>query len=279
MKLFDAPASNPMIVRFFVLERGGISLDIETIDVMNMEIRGLEYRKINPRGEVSALALDNGFALNEVTATCEYFDEIAQRGKSLLGETPIELAETRMWLRRMDLGIAQPVIFWVRNDPGTADLYIGHRIPIPEARLAQKATIQQYLNLLDEQLEGKKYICGERFSAADIHFYSLMKGKTSGMAPWILHPGRKNVVRCFERMDAREASKKGLEVFRARVEAQWTSMMKRPRMDAHTSQGRVDREYLHHPKSDHLIDRTMNNQYEKTRDVLGTACDSVSRGG
>jgi glutathione S-transferase len=152
MKLFDAPASNPMIVRLFVLQRGGISLDIETIDVMIMENRGLEYRKINPRSEVPALALDNDFSLNEVTAICEYLDEIAQRGKSLFGETPLERAETRMWLRRMDLDIAQPVISWVRNDPGTADFYTGHRIPIPEARLAQKVTIQQYLNLLDEQL-------------------------------------------------------------------------------------------------------------------------------
>ncbi|KAF5667390.1 glutathione S-transferase GST [Fusarium circinatum] len=234
MKLFDAPASNPMVVRLFVLERGGITLGVETIDVMNMENRGLEYRKINPRGEtktkllarrigtreVPALVLDNGFVLTEVTAICEYLDATAHGGKSLCGGTPLERAETRMWLRRMDLEIAQPVISWVRNDPGTADFYIGHRIPIPEARLAQKVTIQQYLNLLDEQLEGKEYLCGERFSAADIHFYSLMKGKITGMAPWILHPGRKNVVRYFERMDAREASKKALEVFGARVEAQ-----------------------------------------------------------
>ncbi|KAF5554430.1 hypothetical protein FPHYL_8450 [Fusarium phyllophilum] len=212
--------SNPMVVRLFVLERGGINLDVKSIDVMNMENRGLEYRKINPRGEVPALILDNGFVLTEVTAICEYLDEIAQGGKSLFGETPIERAETRMWLRQMDLEIAQPVISWVRNDPGTADFYIGHQIPIPEARLVQKVTIQQYLNLLDEQLEGKKYLCGERFSAADIQFYSLMKGKTTGMAPGILHPGRKNVVKYFERMNAGEASKKALEVFGARVEAQ-----------------------------------------------------------
>ncbi|KAF4971302.1 hypothetical protein FSARC_1821 [Fusarium sarcochroum] len=218
MKLYDAAASNPMVVRLFVLERGGIRLDVETIDVMTLQNRGLEYRKVNPRGEMPALVLDDGFILTEVTAICEYLDEIAQGGKSLFGETPLERAETRMWLRRMDLEIAQPVISWVRNDPGTADFYRGNRIPIPEARLLQKVTIQQFLNLLDEQLEGKEWLCGERFSAADVHFYSLMKGKTTGMAPWILNPGRKNVVRYFERMDGREASKKALEVFGSRVE-------------------------------------------------------------
>ncbi|KAJ0144030.1 hypothetical protein HZ326_13172 [Fusarium oxysporum f. sp. albedinis] len=187
MKLYDAPASNPMVLRLFVLEREALNIERST--------HVASYRHLRVY-------------------------EIAQGGTSLFGETPLERAETRMWLRRMDLEIAQPVISWVHNDPDTADFYIGHRIPIPEARLAQKVTIQQYLNLLDEQLEGKKYLCGERFSAADVHFYSLTKGKTTGMAPWILHPGRKNVVRCFERMDAREASKKALEVFGARVEAQ-----------------------------------------------------------
>ncbi|KAF5621962.1 glutathione S-transferase GST [Fusarium sp. NRRL 52700] len=196
--------SNPMVVRLFVLERGGISLDIETIDVMSMENRGLEYRKINPRGEVPALVLDNGFLLTEVTAICEYLDEIAQGGMSLFGETPLERAETRMRLRRMDLEIAQPAISWVRNDPGTAEFYTGHRIPIPEARLAQKVTIQQYLNLLDEQLQGKKYLCG-RYS-----FLQSDEGKDQ---------------RYFERMDARKAGKKALEVFGARVEAQQPSAM------------------------------------------------------
>ncbi|KAG4284303.1 hypothetical protein FPRO06_08682 [Fusarium proliferatum] len=191
--------------------------------VLGYQIRMIRFM---PKSNVSLTDLDQivalaggEFTLLFITAICEYLDEIAKGGKSLFGETPIERAETRLLLRRMDLEIAQPIISWVRNDPGTADFDIGHRIPIPEARLAQKATIQQYLNLLDEQLEGKKYLCVERFSAADIHFYSLMKGKTTGMAPWILHPGRKNVVSYFERMDARETSKKALEVFGARFEA------------------------------------------------------------
>ncbi|KAH7133919.1 hypothetical protein EDB81DRAFT_904360 [Dactylonectria macrodidyma] len=145
-------------------------LDVVNIDIMKLENRGLEYRtQVNLQGELPALVLDNGFILTEMTAICEYLDKVAKGGKSLFGETSAERAETRMWLRRMDLEIAQPVIAWVRNDP------------------------------------------------ADVHFYALMKGKTTGMTPCILDPGRKNVVAYFERMDAREASKKALEVFGSRV--------------------------------------------------------------
>lgn len=218
MKFYDAPASNPMVVRLFALERGGLKFDVQNIDIMNMENRGLEYRtQVNLRGELPALVLDDGSVLTEVTAICEYLDEIAIAGQSLFGETPEERAETRMWLRRVDLEICQPVISWFRNDPSTISLYRGNRIPIPEARLIQEVVINQFLNLLDEQLRGKEFLCGSRFSAADVHFYALLKNKTTSSAPWILDPSRKNVVAYFERMDAREHSQKAAEVFGPKV--------------------------------------------------------------
>jgi glutathione S-transferase len=219
MKLYDALAPNPFVVRLFIRERGGLDLDVQNIDIMNLENRRLAYRtNINPRGELPALDID-GFILTEITAICEYLDEVAKGGTSLFGTTPLERAETRMWLRRMDLEIAQPVIDWFRNDPDTIDFYKGNRLPIPEARMVQKVTINQFLNLLDDQLEGKEYLCGSRFSAADIHFYGLMKIMIVQIAPWVLSPGRKNVVAYFERMDAREASKKAFESFGTKVSA------------------------------------------------------------
>ena len=50
-----------------------------------------------------ALALDNGLVLSEITAICEYLDEVGPAGKTLVGATPEERAETRMWARRIDL--------------------------------------------------------------------------------------------------------------------------------------------------------------------------------
>ncbi|KAF2794348.1 glutathione S-transferase [Melanomma pulvis-pyrius CBS 109.77] len=218
MKFYDAQAPNPYAVRLFVLERGGLELDVQTIDIMNLENRRLAYRtNVNPRGEVPALQLDDGFILTDITAICEYLDEVAQGGKSLFGETPAQRAETRMWLRRMDLEIAQPVIEWYRNDPATIDFYKGNRTPNPEARVTQKVVINQFLNLLDDQLEGKTYLCGDRFSAADIHFYGLLKMMVMQVAEWVLSPGRKNVAAYFKRMDERKASQEALAPFPSHV--------------------------------------------------------------
>ncbi|KAI2830015.1 hypothetical protein CBS147320_4072 [Aspergillus niger] len=217
MKFFDAPAPNPMAVRLFVLERGGLTFDVETIDIMSLQNRRLAYRAINPRGEVPALQLDDGTVLTEITAICEYLDEIAQGGASLFGDTPAQRAETRMWLRRMDLEICQPVIAWFRNDPATVDFYKGNRLPTPEARVNQKVAINQALNLLDDQLEGKTWLCGDRFSAADVHFYGLMKMMSMQVSEWMLLPGRDNFLAYWKRLDEREASQKALQDFPAKV--------------------------------------------------------------
>lgn len=218
MRLYDGMSVHTMAVRLFILERGGLKLDIASLDVQNLENRNRPYLKVNPRGEVPALQLDDGTVLTEIPAVCEYLDEIAQGGTSLFGSTPLERAQTRMWLRRMDLEISLPLIEWWRNDPATVDFYRGHRIPIPEARMYQKVRINQALNMLERDLEGKQWLCGDRFSAADTQFYGLTRGLIASGAEWVLHKGRKNVVAYFERMDKREASKTSAELFLAKVE-------------------------------------------------------------
>jgi glutathione S-transferase len=141
-----------------------------------------------------------------------YADEIAGGGASLFGTTALERAETRMWLRRADLEICEPVTSYYRNDPDTVDFYRGNRIPCPEARLWQKVNICQALNRFDDELEDKKWLCGDRFSAADIHFYGLMKPMCTPV-PFLNDTGRKNLAAWWERMDSRPASKKALECF------------------------------------------------------------------
>ncbi|KAE8383490.1 glutathione S-transferase domain-containing protein [Aspergillus bertholletiae] len=217
MKLYDAPAPNPMAVRLFILERGGLTLDVETVDIMTLQNRRRAYRAINPRGEVPTLQLDSGTVITETTAICEYLDEMAIGGTSLFGNTAEQRAETRMWLRRMDLEICQPVIAWFRNDPATVDFYKGNRLPTPEARVNQKVMINQALNMLDDELQGKTWLCGDRFSAADIHFYGLLKMMIMQVCEWVLLPGRDNLLAYWKRLDERDASRKALTTFSTKV--------------------------------------------------------------
>ncbi|KAH7374796.1 glutathione S-transferase domain-containing protein [Plectosphaerella cucumerina] len=213
LTLYDAPAPNPWVVRLFALERKGLTIDVEPVDIMTLQNRRLAYRKINPRGELPALRVGNGddaVVITEITAICEYLDEIAKGGTSLYGSNALERAETRMWVRRMDLEIAQPVIEWFRNGPDSIDFYKGNRQPTPEARVNGKVAVNRALNRLDDELEGRDYLAGERFSAADVHLYGLLKMMVDGehaVAPWVLAPGRENFLGWFKRVDERPAAK------------------------------------------------------------------------
>ncbi|OOF90041.1 hypothetical protein ASPCADRAFT_11037 [Aspergillus carbonarius ITEM 5010] len=79
--------SKSYVVSLLILERGRLGLEVEQVDIMKLENRRLAFH---------------------ITAICECLDKVATEGKPLFGETALERAETRMWLRRMDLEIVQP---------------------------------------------------------------------------------------------------------------------------------------------------------------------------
>ena len=101
MKLFTSIGPNPRVVRMFMAEKG-IEIPLESVDLMGGENRREPYTGRNPAGQIPCLELDDGRHLAEVTAICEYLEELHPTPPRI-GATPEERAETRMWVRRIDL--------------------------------------------------------------------------------------------------------------------------------------------------------------------------------
>ena len=201
MKLFNSMGPNPHVVRMFIAE---IGIDIETIeiDLMGGENRQDAYLKKNPSGQLPALQLDDGSFLAEITVICEYLDELNGH-TNLIGINPQERAETKMWTRRIDLQIIEPLTNGFRYAEGY-DLFKDRLHLIPDAADDLKAIAQERLAWLDKQLEGKEFICGERFSLADIMFYCFLHfGSTVGQS---INPDNTNIVSLFEKIGGRESS-------------------------------------------------------------------------
>ena len=192
---------NPHVVRMFIAEMG---IDIETIeiDLMGGENRQDAYLKKNPSGQLPALELDDGSFLAEITVICEYLDELNGH-TNLIGTNPQERAETKMWTRRIDLQIIEPLTNGFRYAEGY-DLFKDRLHLIPDAADDLKAIAQERLAWLDKQLEGKEFICGERFSLADIMFYCFLHfGSTVGQS---INPDNTNIVSLYEKIGMRESS-------------------------------------------------------------------------
>ena len=201
MKLYDSIGPNPKVVRMFMAERG-VEIPKETVDLMGGANRQSEHLSRNPSGQTPTLELDNGKYLAEITAICEYLDEKAP-GQSLIGDTPEERAETRMWVRRIDLNILEPMANGFRYGEGIKIFQNRMRV-LPEASAGLKAVAQDKLEWLDKLMEGKQYIVGDRFTLADVLLYSFLEFFTTVGQP--LKPEWKNIAAWYERVKARPSA-------------------------------------------------------------------------
>ncbi|MCB1684393.1 MAG: glutathione S-transferase family protein [Pseudomonadales bacterium] len=202
MKFYNSMGPNPQVVRMFAAERG-ITLDKVEIDLMGGENRKPEYLKKNPTGQSPCLELDDGTVISEVTAICEYLDETAP-GDRLLGSTPVARATDRMWTRRVDLGICEPLANGFRFSQGL-ELFRDRILCRPEAADGLKAMAQDRLKWLDGQLQGKQFILGGKLGLADILLFCFLGFGANVGQP--LNPENKNITAWFERMKSRPSAK------------------------------------------------------------------------
>lgn len=202
MKLINSVGPNPRVVRMFAAERG-VDLPTEDIDLMAGENRQAAHLEKNPSGQSPCLELDDGSYLAEITAICEYLDEVND-GDSLIGATPEQRAETRMWTRRVDLNICEPMANGFRFSEGLP-IFKDRIVTVPEAAEGLKRIAQDRLSWLDKQLEGRTYLCGDRLTLADVLLFCFLDFGTQVGQP--LNEDNKNVKAWFDRMAARASAK------------------------------------------------------------------------
>jgi glutathione S-transferase len=198
MKLYDSIGPNPRVVKMFAAEKG-IELPRHRIDLMKGENRQGDYGKVNPSGTTPALEVDEAIVLAEITAICEYLEELHPT-PPLIGETPMQRAETRMWVRRIDLGIVEPMTNGFRYSEGLG-MFKDRLHCVPQAADDLKAIAQEKLTWLDGLIAGREWIVGDRFTLADILLYVFLDFGTQVGQP--LNPRNKNIAAWFERAKAR----------------------------------------------------------------------------
>lgn len=201
MKLYNSVGPNPKVVRMFMAELG-VQCETQDVDLMAGENRQPEHMARNPSGQTPALELDNGDVIAEITAICEYLDDQAGH-TDLVGKTAEARAETRMWSRRIDLQIMEPLANGFRFAEGLP-LFQERVRCIPDAAPELKAIAQERLTWLDGQMAGKQFICGDRFTMADVLLYCFLEfGATVGQP---LNTDNKNISAWYERVAARPSA-------------------------------------------------------------------------
>lgn len=202
MKLYNGLGPNPQVVRIFIAEKG-MDVPLEDVDLMAADNRKAPHLQRNPTGGLPTLELDDGSFIAEITAICEYLEE-RQPEPALIGRTPEERAEARMWTRRIDLQIVEPMTNGFRYSEGLP-LFKDRMRCLPEAADGLKTIAREKLIWLDGLLAGKDYVCGDRLTLADIILYAFVS--FGGNVGQPLPEECRNIKGLIDRLGARPSAK------------------------------------------------------------------------
>ena len=202
MKLYNSIGPNPHVVRMFMAEKG-LTIETQDVDLMAGDNRKEEHLARNPHGQMPALELDDGSYVSEILAICEYLED-TNPTPPLIGANPKEKAQTRMWTRRVDLNVCEPLANGFRFSQGLR-LFKDRVVTVPEAADGLKKIAQDRLAWIDGQLAGKQFLCGDRFTLADILLFCFLA--FGGAVGQPLNPENKNIAAWFARVGERSSAK------------------------------------------------------------------------
>ncbi|HZS39861.1 MAG TPA: glutathione S-transferase N-terminal domain-containing protein [Polyangia bacterium] len=161
MKLYYATGACSL-ASHLVLEEAGARYEAVKVSLREGEQRRPEYLKINPKGKVPVLVLDDGQVLTENPVIQTYVADLHPKAGLLAPPATLERTRTLEWTAWCASGV-QPAI----------GLHFAiERLVEGEAAQAAfrekvKVGAEAQLALFDRWLEGKKYVLGDKFSVAD----------------------------------------------------------------------------------------------------------------
>jgi len=151
---YTNPMSRGQIARW-MLEESGASYEMHLLDYAE-SMKSPDYLAINPMGKVPAI-VHHGKVITECAAICAYLAEaFPQAG---LAPTEAERADYYRWL----FFAAGPVEAAVTNHSAG---FVGAE---GSERMFGYGSYDMTMDTLEGALTGKDYICGDRFTAADVY--------------------------------------------------------------------------------------------------------------
>jgi glutathione S-transferase len=157
----------------FIAEKG-LDIEVHDISIAAGEQLSPEFLKINPRGTIPVLALDDGTKLTENIAIATYL-EAKFPEPVLIGTTPEEIGVVMMWNAICEQQGGLPIAEALRNGnphmKGRAITGTTNYEQIPELAARGQARVAVFFEMLEQRLQSSAYVALDRFSLADITAY------------------------------------------------------------------------------------------------------------
>ncbi|MFJ3354575.1 glutathione transferase GstA [Serratia liquefaciens] len=162
MKLYYHPHACSMATHI-ALRESGLSFDIESVDFSTKKTStGADFMKVNPKGMVPALLLDNGEVLTEVTTILSYIADLVPN-KNLIPEAgTISRYKLTSFLSTisMDLHKNFSAFFF----PTAIEAW----------KEVSKTKLDNSFGYFNSVLSDNKYIMGDEYSIADMYLFVML---------------------------------------------------------------------------------------------------------
>jgi glutathione S-transferase len=161
VKLFYSRGACSLAAHIVLHEMGG-KFAVEHVDLKSKQTAaGADFKKINPKGYVPTLELDDGEVLTENVAILTYLSEVKHAAPAPGSGT---MAKYRLleWLAYISSEIHKT--FSPLFSPATPDAY--------KAILHDKLKLR--IGYVDAHLAGRHYLFGDQFSVADAYLFVVL---------------------------------------------------------------------------------------------------------
>lgn len=190
MKLFYKPGACSL-ASHITLRESGKDFSLIGVDLMHKRMEnGDDFLKVNPKGQVPALLLDDNTLLTEGVAIMQYIADSVSDRQLLAPEGTINRYKTLEWLNFIATELHKGFTPLFR--PDTPEEY----------KPTVRALLDKKLAYIDESLAGAQWISGSRFTIADAYLFTVLRW---AFAVKLDMAGYKNIADYMARVAARPA--------------------------------------------------------------------------
>ncbi len=174
--------------------------DIVTVDIMNGDQFSEAFTAVSPNQKIPGL-VHGPVRMMESCAILQYLGEQYPSSLYPSGAARYDVLQWLTWQAACLGPTFGNKLSYTRYMADIPDVQKMH----PLNRFNTEA--QRLLRVLDKQLQGQQYVCGDDFTVADIAIFPWVRGYKWSKIDITLHP---NVLAWKERVHAREGVKRGL---------------------------------------------------------------------
>ncbi|MEA9391120.1 glutathione transferase GstA [Acerihabitans sp. TG2] len=162
MKLFYKPGASSLSAHI-ILREAGLDFTIEKVDLTGQKTEhGEDYLRINPKGQVPAMLLDDGTVLTEVVAIVQYLADQVPDRHLIPAPNTLSRYQALEWLNYISSELHQSL-----GPLMEADTPANYKTVLRDE-------IENKLLYLERELADQDFLLGTRFSVADAYLFTML---------------------------------------------------------------------------------------------------------